>query len=490
MLISQLQKFEPTDWSGLTTENHIGSLYGLDPILISSMVDKIYEVNHGTDIDRFMDQFPVLEIEDDRPFEWLLEGSDWKNMPIVEAYDDPSGSLSAKPGIGGSRFYVVIPERWFEITDVLGTEDKENYQLRVVAEPRVKGANFEYEVELLSGDLNAFVPVSLLQSGKRLVKLFSAVEQTLSKRGGGVNHTSPFRMQNRCSMIRAQYQVPGNMINKGQNSPLAFYFKDSNGKVQTTWIGKLDYDFMVQFKRQKALMLMYGKSNKNEQGTFSTKGESGYELKMGSGLYEQISPSNIFYYNSFNIDVLGDILMSLSVGKLPEDKRKFVLGTGEYGMRQFHKAVESYANASFTPNRTETRFAGSRNEMTYGGQFVGIAYIQGIEVSLMHIPFLDDPALNPTPHPDGGLMSSYEYLILDFGTSKGQPNIQKVHVKNNTEILRYIPGMRDPFSPYNNLTKPGTAASSVDGYEVHKMYIGGIKVHNPLRMARLLPNFK
>ena len=48
--------------------------------------------------------------------------------------------------------------------------------------------------------------------------------------------------------------------------------------------------------------------------------------------------------------------------------------------------------------------------------------------------------------------------------------------------------MRDPFTPYNNLTKPGMAATSVDGYEIHKMFLGGLRVKNPMRTMRIVPS--
>lgn len=491
LILNQLQKFEPKDWSGLTTENHLGAMFGLQPILVSDIIDNIYDVNLGLDLDRFMDQFPVMEIERDAPFEWLLNTqSPFKNIPLINYYDSTLVSQPTQPGIGFSAFWVEFPDRIFEATDVLGFgyTEKETYQLRVMSDPKPNGSNWLYQVQLVTGDSSLFVPTSLLTAGVRFVKMYSAVEQTLSPRGSSsITHSSPFRMQNRCSMIRAEYMVPGNMIDAGENKPLGFYFVDATGKKQMTWIGKLDYDFMVQFKRQKAMLQLYGISNKTSQGTYTLKGESGYEIKMGAGILQQISPSNIHYYNTFDIDVVSDILMSLSVGKLPEDARRFVLGTGEYGMRQFHKAVETKA-VTFGPNRTESRITGSNFDMKYSGQFKKYGFINGIEIELVHIPFLDDPSLNPTPHPDGGLLSSYEYLILDFGTSAGKPNIQKVQVKNNHEIMRYIPGLRDPFSPYNNQTKPSMTVSKVDGYEVMKAYIGGIKVHNPMRMARLIPN--
>jgi hypothetical protein len=126
--------------------------------------------------------------------------------------------------------------------------------------------------------------------------------------------------------------------------------------------------------------------------------------------------------------------------------------------------------------------------MSYSGQFLEYIAVNGIKFRLMHDPMKDDPIRNKIMHPDGGLASSYEYTIMDFGTANGNPNIQKVSVKGNEEMFRYIPGMRDPYSPYNNLTQPGVAASSVDGYEVHRAYIGGVKVTNPMRMARVMPS--
>lgn len=487
--ISPLQKYEPKDWSGMTTENHLGAMWGTNPILINDTIENIFDVNVGLDLDRFMDQFPTFEIESDVPFEWLLNSqSPFKNIPMINYYDSTLSSQPAQAGIGLSDFWLEFSDKIFAEIDVIApaSYDKEIYQLKI-KEWRPNGTNHLYRVSFLSGDHNLFMPAANLAVGTRFVKMFAPVEQTLSQRGSdSIVHSSPFRMQNRCSMIRAEYKVPANMIDKKENAPLGFYFVDASGKTHTTWLSKLDYDFMVQFKRQKAMLGLYAKSNRTSQGTYDTKGESGYEVKMGSGIYEQISPSNVHYYSSFNIDVVSDILMTLSVGKLPEDKRKFVLGTGEYGMRAFHRSVET-KSVTYGPNRTEMRFSGSMDSMKYGGQFKAFGFINGIEIELMYIPFLDDPSLCSVQHPDGGLISSYEYLILDFGTQQGRPNIQKVSVKGQVEGMRYIPGMRDPFTP-NNPVKPSMTVSKVDGYEVMKWYIGGVKIHNPMRIARFIPN--
>jgi hypothetical protein len=294
-------------------------------------------------------------------------------------------------------------------------------------------------------------------------------------------------MENTLSMIRKEYEVPGNMIKKGENKPLAFSFVDEKGKLQTTWLKKLDWDFLTQFRRERARLLLYGNSNRMADGSFGNVGESGYEIRAGHGLYDQMAPSNTFYYNDFDIDWLTQVAIGLSVGKLPEDSRRFVLSTGEYGMYQFHRAVEAKAS-NWTPNFSQDRIKISGNKMTYQGQFLEYRAVNGIVFELMHDPMKDNPVRNKIYHPEGGLASSREYDLLDFGTANGTPNIQRVALEGEEEIFRYIPGLRDPYSPYNNTTSPSMAASSVDGYQVIRAFIGGIRITNPMRTARFKPS--
>lgn len=487
MLVSALQKYEPKDFTGLVTENHLGAIFATEPILASKLIESIYQVNVGQDIVSYMDKFPTVYLEDDRPYQWMLQGADEKNTPLL-AWGDSSLTAITYPGLANSRFFMKFGEKLFTVTDVIVGHKPELYKLRITGEQSDGAGNWIYEVELLTGDVTLFIPSDELAAGTRWSKDYSIVTQTLSKQGGETYHTSPFRMENVMSMIRKQYTVPGNMIVKGQNAPLAFSFRTQDGTTHTQWIKKLDYDFMMQFRREKARLLAYGTSNRRSDGSYGNTDSNGFEIRSGAGLYEQISPSNIFFYNSFDLDYMTQIALGLSVGKLPEDKREFVLSTGEYGMFQFHKAASEKASL-FTPNFTSDRIQMTgKNTMTYRGQFLKYMSVNGIEFTLMHDPMKDDPIRNKIMHPDGGLASSYEYTIMDFGTANGNPNIQKVAVKGNEEMFRYIPGMRDPYSPYNNLTQPGVAASSVDGYEVHRAYIGGVKVTNPMRMARVMPS--
>ena len=94
---------------------------------------------------------------------------------------------------------------------------------------------------------------------------------------------------------------------------------------------------------------------------------------------------------------------------------------------------------------------------------------------------------NTMRHPDGGLVSSRIYDIFDVGTTNGEANISKVSVKDEEEFFGYVPGLRDPFSPYNKRSEPRMMATSVDGYSVFKGFIGGVKITNPKKTARIIP---
>lgn len=487
MLISPLQKYEPKDWSGLTTENHLGMMYALKPQVVDELIDRIYAVNlGGDDIVSFLKKFPKKMIESDQPFSWFLQGADEKNIALISYYNIDLSTQPSKPGIARTPFVMIFAEKMFSATDVIVGEKPDLYKLRIVKDPERYGIGWAHTVELVTGNDNLYIPAAELAEGTRWSKEYSLVEQTLSKRGGGVSHTSPFKMENTMSMIRKQYEVPGNMIRQGKNAPLAFSFKDQDGNVQTQWIKKLDWDFLTQFRREKARLITYGNSNKLPDGSYGNTGESGYEIRAGYGLYEQMAPSNIFYYNTFDIDWLTEIAIGLSVGKLPEDQRRFVLSTGEYGMFQFHRAVETKASA-WTPNFHQGRISISGNKMSYQGQFLEYRSVNGIVFELMHDPRKDDSVRNKIMHPEGGLASSREYDLFDFGTANGSPNIQLVGMEGDEEIYRYIAGLRDPYSAYNNLSAPSVASSGVDGYEVHRAFIGGVYIKNPMRTARIIP---
>ena len=491
--ISKMQILDPSYWGKMTREEHLGWMGMQDPQWISKFIDRVYEVNYGADnIVSFIDRFPVRYLDEDTPFRWALQGSEERNIALVKATPTLSGSSQItdgdRAGLGIGSFYMWFAEDFFSATSVMVGHHPEQYSLRVKTDATQVGELYAYEVQIVTGDSTKFVPAAEVAAGTLWSEEFGLIEQTLSVRGNEVKHSSHFIMENTFSMISKNYEVPGNMISKGKVAPLAFKFIDQNGKEQTSWLSKLEWDFLVQFRRDKARLLLGGKSTKMADGSYSLKGETGNTIKTGFGLYEQMEGGNLLFYNDFSLKALTDFAMDICVGKVAEDKRELVLSTGEYGAYQLHKALAE-RGGEIPWLRSDHNFAklGDGKMSLSEGQLVEYTFVNGIKFKLMIDPMKDDPIRNKIRDPRGGFASSYIYDIWDFGTTMGQPNIQRVAVKGDEEIYAFVPGMRDGFNAYNNLNSPRAVSSLKDGYAVRKMYQGAIQVNNILKTGRIIP---
>ena len=234
--VSPLQEYEPKDWSGLTTQNHLGAIYQIQPQETSKLVTLLYRANRGVNFNIFLQQFGTTTLKSDEDFRWRLQGSSKKNLQLVGCTVNGSAiSTSSRVGKGGARFTLTFPEQYFSDTNLIVGEQNSVYPIRIVGIPVPNGTNWDYECELFTGDPDLFVPYEELVAGKRFSKEWSIVEKTLSIKGGTPNYTSPFSMRNTFSMIRMQDTRPGNMISR----PVAFPWRavDSDGKEKTmsTW---------------------------------------------------------------------------------------------------------------------------------------------------------------------------------------------------------------------------------------------------------------
>lgn len=486
--ISPFQMTEAKSWSGLTTKNHIGSIFGVEPQKASKLLTKIAQVNFGQDLDTYLNNFSPLYLDTDEDFVWELQGSGKKNVPLVEARVGGSAITgTSEPGKGHSEFELVFAEQWFTDENILVGHKNEKYQMQVQMDPTPEGVNWVYKVKLLTGDPDLFVPVEELEAGKRFSKDFSLVEDTLSIKGGGINFTSPFKMRNSFSYLRMEHTAAGNMINR----PVGTVWLGDNGQKYSTWTQYEDFEFERQYREEKNKMLMYARSNRKDDGTYANFGKSGNVKKQGAGYRQQAESANTVVYSAFDIDFLVDVLLEMSEGKLPSDKREFVLNTGERGAVQFHKAIENYSQL-FTPLQNSDRMykasaKGVKLGLGYGGQFVEYMGPQNIKVTLNVISSLyDDRERNKVYHPDGGVAESYRYDIMDVGTSDGEPNVRKVYLKGQEDVMAYIPGIRHPFSPKGE--RMTLAANSTDGYQYHRMCAAGMMVKDPSRCATLMPS--
>jgi hypothetical protein len=486
--LSPLQMTDATSWKGLTTENHLGAIWQTSPQKVSDIIMTVQQNYFGNNIDSVLSKFPTLEFDTDADFTWDLQSQGLDNIELVECRIDGVAITPAdEPGKSGTFFELVFPKNWFSDTERIVGELNEVYPVLITEEPVRDGLNWVYTCRMDSGDPAMFLPYEEAVAGKKFSGEFSPVERTMSRKGREIKFKSHISMRNSFSQIRIQKKTPGNLSNRKMGS----YFQGEDGKVVKFWQHYESFMFDNAFREDINKLHMFGTSNKTAEGQFTISGKSGYKITEGAGIRQQMEAANTSFYNEFSIEALASRLLDLSEGKLKTDQRGFVLRTGERGAYEFHKSLEKYSQL-FTPllntDRMYTAKSGiSKMELGYGGQFVEFKGPNNTQVNLSVDSMYDDRNRNKMLHPKGGVVESYRYDILDIGTSEGAPNIQKVGVKGQPIIHKYIAGLRNPFSPDGAVSAIGTAE---DAWEEHKYYCGAAIVRDPSRTASFIHNMQ
>lgn len=493
--LGRFQVMESQSWNGFTTKNHLASIYNASPQKASNILTRLLAINYAPTLDTLLDKFPKKYFDTEDEFTWDLAGSMERNYALVEARYQGSvvTADTNNVGAGKSEFEVVFAEKAFSDVNVIVGEKNEIYQIRILEDPEPELGQYVYKVQLM-GDASNGMPGSELVGGKRFSKDFSLVEDTMSIKGGDIGFTSSIGMRNEFSSIRMQHTAPGNM--KSVPVKLPFEVKtDKGSKMSSTWMEHVEWKFEWEFNREKSKVLMFARSNRSQDGDYYDIGKSGFVIKQGSGIREQMEVAGTEYYNEFSIKLLTNSLTELSEGKLSMDDRHFVLRTGERGATQFSEAakaeVSGWLPLGFDNTGTNAIYKTSSNlhQNAYGAgiQFVEWLAPNGVKVTLEVDPFYDDPVRNKVLHPKGGVAESYRYDIMYIGKlDGGEPNIQKAYVRGNEDIRKWEYGIRNPFP---SAPEFAIVSNAVDGSTYHRACFGiGAIVRDPSRTKSLIPS--
>jgi len=483
---------EGVNWTGLTTGNHLGQLFGQNQQLFSKTVIKLLASSGLNNLDTVLSKLPVKRLESEADFTWKLVGNDDKNVPLVYAYQiagTPITSGDNNVGANGTLIYLVFPEKRFSEVNVLVGEKNEIYQFRVISEPQRAADGWIYETQLM-GSNTAGVPGEELTANKRFSKDFSPVEDTMSVKGGEINFNSPIDMRQSFTTLRMEHKEPGNNLGRKTASMITGVDLEGNKKDFSVWMQYCEWQFERQWSQEKSRACMYSRSNRSADGTYHDIGKSGFYIKQGAGIREQMEVSNTVFYNDFSLDLLESILSDMVEGKLELDERSFMIRTGTRGASAFNKAVTAEASGWVSLrghghpsliNQTASEL--HSNALSAGYQFTEWNAPNGIKVKLEVDALYDDKVRNKINHPKGGVAESYRYDILYMGTEE-EPNIQKVET-NQGEIRGYLAGMRNPFTGELNNTYMGTMEDSATYTRYGHL---AVTVLDPSRTATMLPS--
>ena len=483
-------------WKGLTSDNHLGSIFQLQPQRDTNLMVQLLAFYRGKTLDTFLNQFPIREFDDDSEYFWDVIGSSRRNIPLVEARDENGKVVEdgdGNVGVGTAPFYLVFPEDWFADGEVIVGSLNQVYPVRILGDARMEGTNAVYKVETMGG-LTQGIPSERLLAGERFSVEYAPVEKEMSRKVGDIRFSTPVSMRNEWSTIRIQHKVAGNKLGK----KVAFgipMVRDVNGKqVKDTanmWMHYVEWELEQQFSEAKNNVEAWGTSNRNANGEYMNFGKSGYAIKTGAGIFEQTEVANTMYYNVFSLKLLEDALYELSAAKLGMGNRLIVIKTGERGAILFHKAVLQNVsgwttfildnNSTGVVEKVQSKL--HSNALSAGFQFVEYKAPNGVRVRLDVDPFYDDPVRNKILHPMGGVAMSYRFDIWYIG-SMDQANIFKCRIKGDTELRGYQWGLRNPFTGQRG--NPHMSFDE-DSAVIHRMATLGTCVLDPTRTMALIP---
>lgn len=486
-------------WSGLTTDRHLTSAGIKTPAKLGLRINEALISRYGSTLEDFLNAFPVKQIPSEDEYTWDLEGEERRNIPLREARDEDGSVIDStygNVGRNGAPFYLVFEEDMFHDGEVLWGNLNETYPMRVLADPRFEGSLAVYKVTLMNGR-NDGIPAERLLAGEKFSYAYAPVERELSRKVGGVSHSTPISMRNEFTTVRIYHKVAGNKKNVKMPTPYVISTPANGNKRFNMWMDREEWAVERKFKEYKNNAMAFSTSNRNANGEYTDFGKSGNPIKVGAGLFEQLSYGNTVYYSKFSLEMLEEALISLSLNKKELNNRIFVMKTGEFGALQFHKAVLDTTSGwtVLTDNNpaviSKVQSKMHMNSLAAGFQFTEFRAPNGIVLKVEVDKMYDDDKRNKIQHPNGGYAFSYRYDIFDLGSHEDS-NINKVVVEGQDEVRSLVIGVRNPWAAvtasFNSVNGYIQSAHDEDSASIHRMADVGVIVYDPTRAVSFIPS--
>jgi len=463
--------------ANMTEQNHLGLNLWAKPHIMEGYMDQLFSAqNYYSDnpLSSILLNYGLKEEEiGTTEWEWTLEGADTRPLVVVENVE-PSSNIT--PGRIKTTFKLKLDENWFVPGDVIGC-DPDNL-CRVQDQVQRHGDGWVYILRQMTDDPNKFVPSKYLTPGAQWSKYFSQYEEA-AEQSGSTQYSGNITLKNGMSKYRKQYKV----TDYAATEILRVAIPGPDGKLYRAWIPYAEVKFHKQWYRELELGKWY--SNK----ATTVLGANGRPVRASASIREQLQDSHIHHYSVLSAKMIEEYLMDIFYGRVkPGQGRSIKAFTGEYGMLQFHRAIENKIGANgFIKNfadhtLTKVKSDLNANALGFGYQFVEYYMANGCKLTLVHNPLYDDRTLHHEIDPVTGYpIESQRFTFLDFAGEDGKANI-KITKKKDGFSFHYVNGSIGPTGPL----KGGFAAHSGDYYEMHYRKDEGVHIKDVTRCGELI----
>lgn len=470
--------------ANMTDQNHLGAALLAKPARLESKMKTLFSAQNYYS-DNPISSLLMNNAKTDKEiagteWEWQLKGASTRPLVILENVEP---SANTTPGKFKQEFRIKLDENWFLPGDVIapGTANKK-FQIRIQTPAERHGDGWMYRVKMMTDDANLSFPVQYLTPGTQFGKLFAKYEEG-AEQSGSTQFSMPLQLKNKLSKYRKQYMI----TDYASTEVLAVAMEDNKGGRHNSWMRYADVEYWMQWYREIEKSYWYSRS------TNSVNGSTGRAVQSGPGIQEQLEDSHIHKYSTLTGTLIEDYLMDIFYSRVKPGAGRSIKGyTGEYGMIQFHRAVQNMASKSafLTLVDTNANFLSKEkssyhsNALGYGYQFTKYRMANGIELELIHNPLYDDREINMEIDPISGYpVESQRITFLDFAGEGGESNIQLMS-KKDSFFLNYVCGNYGPLGPQSG--KTFGSAHAGDYYEMHVGKSCGVHIEDITKCGELI----
>jgi hypothetical protein len=485
-IVSPLQVYKaPKSWAGLIDTARLTDALQTEPHKMGMFMAYHFGYEYNNFLNLITGGLGQTKIIESSTYDWNLHSQNMRALPLLDNME--SGNTT--PGFGGMPFRVIFSEKYFDVTDVLISDDRT--QCRIITEPQAgPSGGYVYTLQLMKANRNAFIDPSQIARGARFSKMFSVVAEG-SDRGGSTTYHNPFLLKNQLTTLRKQFEITGSAAVEKMVFEIPY---DGGKKTAKYWCTLAEYTAMNQFYAEVDKALFYGEYNRTSDNTVVPKDLNGRPIFIGAGLREQIAPANRRYYSSLTYNILEDFLMDLSYNRKEwGGNMRFLALTGKMGMVEFDRAITDKARtfSNLIISDGGRFISGTGMDLTFGSQFKTVKFPNGIELTVANFEPYDDLTDNRILHPVSQRpIESYRFTIMNIGQKEGnKANIQKV-VKRDREMVMW--------SENGSIDIGGTHAKSLnqgrsnakDGAVGHILSECGIMLGDPTSCGELILNIE
>lgn len=474
------------DDRGYSNEETIAHLMLQRPAEINSTLTYTY----GIDDDRFPLTFMTegqgsVGVKDIDTVQWT-----WKTMGRLKfddyvTYFDTSNTT---PGKGGAMFEVHFATHWLIEQYGLVAPDGVT-QVRIMKDCGASAHGYKYLLKVTSPNPNAYVDPALLAKGKYWSMTAPTISESYSK-GNRSNSMGPGKMTSQLEFHRYSKEIAGNI----SNVVVTYEFKTTSGGTTNLWINEEMRQYDIQLRIMDEERLWIAEYNRNENGEVTLLDpDNGEPIPHTSGMDEICRENNYDTYGEYlplsKIKrTIGDVLSKdTDTGAMD-----IVLFSGKGFMEDFDDAIRTDAKSEgFITPLGDKMIMDDGEGLAYGKYFRRYKTIEGHNVTVKHLPFLDNGTMaeaakkNGMIHPRTGYpITSHRAYAIDMSMYGGERNVRKIRMKNQIYKIGILKGLTDIPAAWGAV--PTNAISTeidMSRYEVKNSY--GLQVNNATKMFKL-----